>query len=58
MKIECKECGGDISIPDDAIAGEIVTCPDCGENFEIESSTANGKFELKPAETVGEDWGE
>jgi len=52
----CPECDADISIPDDAVEGEIVTCPDCGASFEL-SKTSEG-FELKPAQTVGEDWGQ
>lgn len=58
-KVECQECGADISVPEDAVTGEIVTCPDCGADFEIASkAAAGGKVELKPAETVGEDWGQ
>ena len=57
MKIECQDCGGEINIPDDTMVGEVITCPDCGADFEIESN-AKGKVELKPAETLGEDWGE
>jgi len=30
LKAKCKECGADIEIPDDALPGEIVSCPDCG----------------------------
>jgi len=52
----CPECDAEISIPDDAVEGEIVTCPDCGASFEL-SKTSEG-FELKPAQTVGEDWGQ
>lgn len=55
-KIECQECGAEISVPEDAVTGEIVTCPDCGGDYEI--SKENDKVELKPAETVGEDWGQ
>jgi alpha-aminoadipate carrier protein LysW len=55
-KVECQECGADISVPEDAVVGEIVTCPDCGGDFEIASK--GQKVELKPAETVGEDWGQ
>ena len=51
----CPECDAGISIPDDAVEGEIVTCPDCGASFEL--SKASEGFELKPAQTVGEDWG-
>jgi len=39
------------------VKGEIVTCPDCGSDFEI-VSVSNKKVELKTAEKVGEDWGE
>jgi alpha-aminoadipate carrier protein LysW len=52
----CPECDADINIPDDAVEGEIVTCPDCGASFEL--SKAPEGFELKPAQTVGEDWGQ
>jgi alpha-aminoadipate carrier protein LysW len=55
-KVECQECGGGISVPGDAVVGEIVTCPDCGGDYEIASTS--DKVELKPAETVGEDWGQ
>jgi alpha-aminoadipate carrier protein LysW len=47
----------EIKIPDDAIDGEIVTCPDCGTSFELDISQA-GEKTIKAAETVGEDWGE
>ncbi|RNJ74580.1 MAG: lysine biosynthesis protein LysW [Nitrosopumilus sp. B06] len=53
---KCEECDAGISVPGDAVEGEIVTCPDCGAGFEI--SKKDGKFELKPAQTVGEDWGQ
>ena len=59
MKIECQDCGGEINVPDDAMVGEVITCPDCGADFEIESNEkGKGKVKLKPAETLGEDWGE
>jgi alpha-aminoadipate carrier protein LysW len=53
---ECNECDADISIPADALAGEIVTCADCGASFELDGGS--GSFNLKPAQTVGEDWGQ
>ncbi|MGC2425758.1 MAG: alpha-aminoadipate/glutamate carrier protein LysW [Nitrososphaeraceae archaeon] len=59
MKTECQDCGGEINVPDDAMVGEVITCPDCGADFEIESNEKEkGKVKLKPAETLGEDWGE
>ena len=57
MNIECKDCGAQISIPEDVVIGEIVSCPDCGAEFEI-TSNSEGKVDMKPAESVGEDWGE
>ena len=56
-RVECQECGADIGIPEDAVLGEILTCPDCGGEYEITSKITD-KVELKPAETVGEDWGQ
>lgn len=52
----CDECDASIPIPDDALEGEIVTCSMCGASFELVKS-ADG-FGLKPAQTVGEDWGQ
>jgi alpha-aminoadipate/glutamate carrier protein LysW len=57
MKKECQDCSAEINVPDDALVGEIVTCPDCGTDFEIASKTQN-IVDLKPAESVGEDWGQ
>ena len=55
-KVSCIECDAEIPIPDDSMKGEIVTCPDCGESFEIVKS--GEKFSIKPAQVVGEDWGQ
>lgn len=55
-KTKCSECDKELNISDDSVKGEIVTCPDCGSDFEIVSIA--DKVELKPAEKVGEDWGE
>ena len=56
MKVRCPDCDGEIDVPDDAIAGEIVSCPDCGQEYEVYFE--DGQLKLKPAETVKEDWGE
>ncbi len=53
----CAECDGVIEIPSNALAGEIVTCSECGASFEIAKSS-DGSVELKSAQTVGEDWGQ
>jgi alpha-aminoadipate carrier protein LysW len=52
----CPECDAVMKIPDDAVEGEIVTCAECGASFEL-VKTSEG-FDLKPAQTVGEDWGQ
>tara|TARA_Y100000780_G_C13680203_1_gene415752 strand:+ start:465 stop:644 length:180 start_codon:yes stop_codon:yes gene_type:complete len=54
--VKCPECDADIKIPDDSIEGEIITCPDCGASFELVKT--NEGFNIKPAQVVGEDWGE
>ena len=38
------------------LEGEIVTCPECGASFEL--AKGSDGFDLKPAQTVGEDWGQ
>ena len=53
----CPECDAGLSIPEDADIGELVSCQDCGADYEIASR--NGpETVLKQAESVGEDWGE
>ncbi len=55
--MNCLECDAPINVPEDADVGEIVSCPECGADFEI--AKKNGaNVELKAAESVGEDWGE
>ena len=53
---KCEECDADISIPKDAVEGEIVTCSECGASFEL--AKGSDGFQLKPAQSVGEDWGQ
>lgn len=57
VKIKCNECDKELNVADDSVKGEIVTCPDCGSDYEI-ASIENNNVQLKPAEKVGEDWGE
>lgn len=33
--MNCPECDATLNIPEDASVGEIVSCPDCGADFEI-----------------------
>lgn len=55
--MNCLECDAGINIPGDAAVGEIVSCPECGADFEI-AKKEGANIQLKPAESVGEDWGE
>ncbi|MEM0117052.1 MAG: alpha-aminoadipate/glutamate carrier protein LysW/ArgW [Conexivisphaerales archaeon] len=57
MEFECEQCGGQVQVPKDALSGELVSCKDCGSEYEI-MIDENGTIELKAAEEVGEDWGE
>ncbi len=56
MAAKCSECDATIGLPDNAMAGEIVTCPECGSSFELEGT--GDSLTLKPAQSVGEDWGQ
>lgn len=52
----CQECDAKIPVPADSLEGEIVTCSECGAGFELVKSGEG--FDLNPAQTVGEDWGQ
>jgi alpha-aminoadipate/glutamate carrier protein LysW len=54
----CDECEAPLTIPSDAIQGEIVSCKDCGASYEVRKDEASGLITLKPAEKEQEDWGE
>lgn len=32
---KCPSCGAEISLPVGTVSGELITCPDCGEELEI-----------------------
>jgi len=57
VNYKCSECDGNIKIPDDALDGEIVSCPDCGEEYEI-SFNEEKEIELNRIVAEREDWGE
>jgi len=57
LKATCDECGADISVPDDAIVGEIVKCKECSSDYEV-AEISKGAVKLKVAEVAEEDWGE
>jgi len=55
VKTKCPVCGGEVSLPDDVMAGEVVE-HDCGVTLEVVID--NNIVKVKPLEGVGEDWGE
>jgi len=57
MDTRCAECDAVIAIPADAIVGEIVSCKDCGAEYEV-AEVKGGTAVVKPADQVEEDWGE
>lgn len=52
---ECPICAADIQLGDDTVAGELLTCPECGSELEVISTEP---FELAEAPQEEEDWGE
>jgi len=53
---KCVDCDAQVSVPDDAVNGEIVSCPDCGLDFEVVVGTEGRS--IKPVLVEKEDWGE
>lgn len=54
---ECPGCFFEFEVEDDAMVGEIISCPDCGAELEIVSIDGD-KVKCETAETAEEDWGE
>ena len=57
MEQKCQDCDATMKILDDVVIGEIINCPDCGNELEVKKIDSN-TVTLSPAESVGEDWGE
>jgi len=53
---KCADCDAQITVPDDAVSGEIVSCPDCGLDFEVIEGPQGRS--IKPVVIEKEDWGE
>ena len=52
--MKCPECDAELNIPEDAAVGEIVSCSDCGADYEIskkDGSTAVSYTHLRAHET-------
>jgi alpha-aminoadipate carrier protein LysW len=54
---ECPSCYFEFETDQDVIAGEVVTCPDCGIDLEV-VSIQDGVATVQIAESGEEDWGE
>jgi alpha-aminoadipate carrier protein LysW len=54
--VQCTECGGSVSVPHDVMIGEILSCPDCGAELEVQTVEPSVTVALAP--DVQEDWGE
>jgi alpha-aminoadipate carrier protein LysW len=52
---ECPVCAAEIEIADDAIAGELVICGDCGVELEL---LGTDPVKLAEAPSAEEDWGQ
>jgi alpha-aminoadipate carrier protein LysW len=52
---ECPVCAAEVELADDAIAGEILVCDDCGAELELKSLDP---VELAEAPAAEEDWGQ
>ena len=53
---KCPDCQASIAVPEDAVQGEIVSCPDCGLDLEVTKTGEN--FAIKALVVEKEDWGE
>ena len=54
-KAVCPECEGPVTLPADAMIGEIVPCSGCGAELEVATVDPPA---LQLAPEVEEDWGE
>lgn len=55
MTVNCIVCEGLVTMPQDAMEGELMICPDCGTELELISMDP---VMVEEAPEVQEDWGE
>lgn len=56
MKYTCIDCGRELEVPEDALEGEIIGCPDCGIDYVVEF--VGGELMINELTIEGEDWGQ
>lgn len=54
---KCPDCEAEIDVADDAMIGEILSCPDCGLELEL-GKAEDQTLELIKLAIEKEDWGE
>jgi len=52
---ECPICGAELTLSDDTVVGELITCNECGSELEV---TGVNPFTVAEAPQEEEDWGE
>ncbi len=57
VKVVCPDCTAEFDVPDDVMVGEIVSCPDCGLDLEVEK-VEGSNVEIQKIAIEKEDWGE
>jgi len=55
MTVNCIICDGEVRLPQDAMEGELMVCPDCGTELEL---VCMDPLTVEEAPEVQEDWGE
>ena len=53
---KCPDCEAMITVPEDAMQGEILSCPDCGLDLEVTKTGQSNTIKALVVEK--EDWGE
>lgn len=53
--VECPICGASIQLGQDAVVGELMSCPECGTELEVTGVNPPAVVEAPQEE---EDWGE
>ncbi len=55
MATQCPICDGELELADDIVPGELLECPECGTELEIESIEP---VVVTEAPSEEEDWGQ